>query len=278
MSYSQYFGGSFEGLLPSACLADTTPPTFAGVSASVAQPNGSVLVSWAAGTDTTPPIRYEVYVQASSPTGLFSLSNISQISTGTSAYVYTLNDTSRLQKNVTYYFGVRAVDAVGNRNTNTTSTSAVSTGVLDDDMATIAASLAATELLLAADHVNFQSDHANFQSDISALNSLSESRYAPRGVVAINNANELVIDFWLTRNEEVITSLLGAGKFTVYDSVDVTVPGLTQSGISANGNGTYIATPISASALDAFTTYKIKFEIVHDGNTYISYRGLTVWE
>lgn len=113
-----------------ACVVDLTPPTFAGISGLTVNGDGSLTASWSAGSDTSTPIRYEVYVQAASATGLFSTANIQQIVTGTSARVFTTPDGNYLQYAQTYYVGVRAVDAVGNRETNTVSDSEVSTGVL----------------------------------------------------------------------------------------------------------------------------------------------------
>lgn len=113
-----------------ACVTDLTPPTFSGISSLSINADGSLTAGWSAGSDTSTPIRYEVYVQASTATGLFSLSNIQQIVTGTSARIFTLPNLAYLQNGITYYVGVRAVDAVGNRETNTVSDSEVSSGVL----------------------------------------------------------------------------------------------------------------------------------------------------
>jgi hypothetical protein len=113
-----------------ACVTDLTPPTFSGISGLSVNPDGSMTASWSAATDSTPQIRYEVYVQGSTATGLFNLANIQQIVTTTSARIFTLPNLTYLQNGVTYYVGVRAVDGVGNRETNTASQNAVSTGVL----------------------------------------------------------------------------------------------------------------------------------------------------
>jgi len=146
----QYFKGLFYQNTPNASISDITPPTFLGINNITALPNGSIRAEWSAGTDATNPIRYEVYVHTST-VGLFNLANIAYVSYEEQIDVYQLADQSRLQKNVLYYIGIRAVDAVGNRETNTTSMSATSTGVLDDDLATIAASLVTTESNLEAD-------------------------------------------------------------------------------------------------------------------------------
>lgn len=113
-----------------ACIIDITPPTFSGISGLTVGSSGQLIVSWSAASDTTPPIHYEIYVQANTATGLFSASNIAEIVIGTNSSVFTLNDGSYLAIGTTYYVGVRAVDAVGNRDNNTVSLNAISTGIV----------------------------------------------------------------------------------------------------------------------------------------------------
>lgn len=238
----------------SACLTDVTAPTFSGISALTAQINGSLLASWSAATDATTPIHYDVYVQASTATGLFTASNLALSTKNTSTYIFILGDNSRLMKDVTYYVGVRARDAVGNVNTNLVSLNAVSAGVLDDDFATLLSDLLAVE----AD--------------------LAQERSQSRGVFAIDNANLFTGQLWFEFKGQVATSLLGAGSYTVYDADDNAVAGLTQSGITANVNGVYVITPASAAGLEPFVNYRIKITIVYDSVSYTSYKGFTVGE
>ena len=338
MALDQFVLDNFYHATSSACIVDLTPPTFSGITGCVAQPNGSILASWGAATDATTPIEFNVYVQASTATGLFASGNLALITPASSAYIFLLSDVSRLQKGVTYFVGVRAKDAIGNINANTASLSAVSTGVLDDDLATIAASLLATELLLAADHVNFQSDHADFVADDAAFDAdhvnfqgdhtnfqtdhtnfgtdhtnfqtdhsnfvaddaafdadhanfvdvyndlvtieadLAAEKSSCKGVFAISSANELTGELWFEFKGQAVTSLLGVASYTVYDSADVAVAGFTQSGITANGNGIFLITPISAASLEPFVNYRVKITIVYDSLTYTSHKGFTVGE
>jgi hypothetical protein len=120
---------------PQACVVDLTPPTFAGIAALAPQMNGSLLASWLAATDATAPISYEVFIQAATATGLFSSGNLAGISRGLSVKLYQDALGVSLQKGVNYFVGVRAVDGVGNQDSNLVSLSAVSLGVLDDDLA-----------------------------------------------------------------------------------------------------------------------------------------------
>jgi len=127
----QYFDQPIIQNLPSASVADITAPTFAGITGLSSGVLGQLIATWSVATDATPPIRYEVYIQLGTATGLFSLSNISTIVTGTSASVFNLADGSYLALGSTYYVGVRAVDALGNRETNTVSMNAISEGVAE---------------------------------------------------------------------------------------------------------------------------------------------------
>lgn len=119
---STYFAGRFSLLAPAACATVATP-TFAGISGLSRNGDGSLTASWAAGTTSAPPLRYEVYIQAGTATGLFALGNIVDIATGTSKRIFTDAAGLILQVGQTYFVGVRAVDAVSNRETNTVSMS-----------------------------------------------------------------------------------------------------------------------------------------------------------
>lgn len=162
---AKQFSLSMNQLLPSACVPDTTPPSFAGVSSVVPQVNGALLAAWGAGGDASSPISYEIYVQASTAVGLFNLANIARVTRSLSAKIFELANGSYLQKGVTYFVGVRAVDAFTNRDSNLVSMSAVSAGVLTDDLAAIAAELDSTADAFAAslspEFVAFSEDEEN---------------------------------------------------------------------------------------------------------------------
>jgi chitodextrinase len=102
-------------------LADATPPAFAGLSAAAPEPEGSVLLSWAAATDNVTPSAQIVYLvfQASSPGGQnFGSPTLVTAPGATSQRV------TGLQPGATYYFVVRARDAAGNVDTNSVERSA----------------------------------------------------------------------------------------------------------------------------------------------------------
>ena len=163
----QIFNGLTIHNTPMACVADLTPPTFSGVSSIVPQSNGSLLVSWLSASDATAPIIYEIYCLpgiVTAATLFFSTPCL--IVRTLSGYVFR-DGASALLTDQTYSVGVRAVDAVGNRDSNIIILTALSQGVLTDDLATIAQELVDR-------NAEFEADHANFLSDIAAYAALYE--------------------------------------------------------------------------------------------------------
>jgi hypothetical protein len=72
---------------------------------------------------------------------------------------------------------------------------------------------------------------------------------------------------------------LGAANYTVYDQDGIAVTGLTESGITADGNGLYQIAPVSAvSKLLPGKHYVVKVGIVVDGQERITYKGIQVLE
>jgi len=125
---STYFAGPFSLLAANACVFDVTPPVFGGITGLSANSNGSLTATWSAATDSSPPLTYWIYIQAATATGLFS-TTVAKIVTVTTAILFLDSFNTVLTSGTTYYVGVRAVDSVGNVNTNTVSLSAVSQGV-----------------------------------------------------------------------------------------------------------------------------------------------------
>jgi hypothetical protein len=124
---SQFFGDYFKHKVANAAITDLTPPTFGGITGLTPLGNGALSVNATPGTDALSPIRYEIYISTSN-VGLFSLSNICSVVTSFPANVFQ-DASGVLLSNQLYYVGVRAVDNVGNRETNTAILSATSLGV-----------------------------------------------------------------------------------------------------------------------------------------------------
>jgi len=140
---AQHYQGSGQ-----ACLVDLVPPTFAGIATLVAQVSGALLASWPAASDVSLPIRYRVYIQAGTAVGLFSPANrLVESEAQLSALVYRDALGARLVRGVSYFVGVRAVDAVGNESANLQSLAAISEGVVDDNCESLAQKV--TELIRA---------------------------------------------------------------------------------------------------------------------------------
>lgn len=150
---SQYFAGLYSHRTSLACLVDLTPPTFAGVVSVTPNANGSLLAAWAAAVEpVSPPVLYEIYVQLASESAasLFASGNHISSTHHLSFAVYEDRNGDALLAGVSYRIGVRALDAVGNLDSNVVGIVAVSTGVLTSSLATIAAQIAAASLSIAA--------------------------------------------------------------------------------------------------------------------------------
>lgn len=118
-----------------ACLADLTPPVFSGIASLLALDNGALRAAWLAATDASPPIRYRIFIQSDTPTGLFASQNrVSEAELGLQTDIFHLANGSYLQADTTYYVGVRAVDAVGNEDSNSASLSEPSSGVPENSV------------------------------------------------------------------------------------------------------------------------------------------------
>lgn len=134
---NQFFGGLFYHSTSQACVTDLVPPTFSGIATLIANSNGSLTATWLAASDPTLPIRYEVFVQKNTATGLFGSANKVMITENLQAVLFTEADGSLLETG-TYFVGVRALDGTGNQDSNLVSLSAVSVGVLDGSVLTLA--------------------------------------------------------------------------------------------------------------------------------------------
>lgn len=316
----------------SACIIDLTPPTFAGVASTVVQSRGQIRTSWLAATDSTPPIRYEVYIQATTPTGLFNTANICGITDKLLFDTWTTPDGAFLVNGTTYYMGVRAVDAVGNRDSNLVSQSVISTGVfvsadvydaegafainssnqLQGTLWCLKNSILAktgnatmgtasyqiydktgalvsgmTESGITADangqykitpvasvlaktlehymvKVNITVDGAIREGYVALIQPIPE--YDVEGAFILNSSNQLTGSFWGTADEETITNpaRLGSAAYEIYDGTGTLVPSMTQSGITADGQGLYEITPVTSSLNLDLNNYYVKVTVTID--------------
>ena len=209
-----------------ACIIDLTPPTFAGITSLDVESRGQIRSGWSAATDATAPIRYEVYIKASTATGLFSTTNIIAVTPNLQYDIFTLPDGSFLQNGTTYYVGVRAIDGVNNRDSNTVSQSVISTGVL-------------TAIDTYETFASWSIDTSNQFRITMWANKNDSIAKSPNGV-------------------------LGTAAYQVYDKAGSAIVGMSGSGISANSEGLYVATAVSNLLTEASEHYEIKVSITVD--------------
>lgn len=329
---SQFFGGTYGHLAGNNAVVDVTPPTFAGIATLAVGSRGQIVATWLAATDPSVPLRYEVYIQASTATGLFNVLNIVGITTNLQYSTFTLPDGSFLQNGTTYYVGVRAVDAVSNRNTNTVSLNVISTGVyvssetyevngvfslnaskqltgtlwstknfvlatssnavlgtasyeIYTKTGTLVSGMSQTGIAVGTDGqfiitpvnstLNESLDHYLVKATISIDGSnrvgyIALEKDAPyydiNGNIFVNNQGNIDGTFWITANEQVVTSNLGTASYQIYDHDGNPVSGMSETGITATGAGLFNITPIP-STLDNETNYIARIAITVDGVT-----------
>lgn len=215
-----------------ACIIDLTPPIFGGITFLDVESRGQIRSGWSAATDATAPIRYEVYIKASTATGLFNTTNIIAITDKLQYDIFNLPDGSFLQNGTTYYVGVRAIDGVNNRDNNIVSMNVISTGVL-------------TSIDVYENHMSW----------------------------SIDNSNQFRITMWADKNENLAggtNGVLGTASYQIYDKSGSAVSGMSGSGISANGQFLFIASPVSNLLLEDAEHYTVKVSVVVDGETRIN--------
>jgi hypothetical protein len=217
-------GGAFQ---PSsqACIVDLTPPSFSGINFIARGGLGQIRAAWFTASDASSPIRYEVYVQAEPASNLFNTANIALVTPNLQADIFALADGSLLQSGVKYFVGVRAVDAVGNRDNNIVSLFQTTPGITGATNAKI-----------------------NGVFAVNNSNQLIASFWVNDNDGTINNP-----------------ARLGLASYVIYDQNGSLVPSMSQNNISADSEGFYEITPVpSVLDLDN-TFYTVKVTIFVDG-------------
>jgi hypothetical protein len=220
-----------------ACIVDLTPPTFAGVVNASVQSRGQIRASWAAASDVTAPVRYEIYAQANTAVGLFTNpNNVVGITTALQFDFWTLRDGSFLVNGTTYHVGVRARDGVSNIDNNTVSIGVLSTGVFT-----------------------------------------SADVYKTEGAFALNSSNQLQGTLWALKNSTLAktgNAVMGTASYQIYDKNGNPVVGMTESGIVADANGQYKIAPVASSLNLTLDHYMAKINITVDGAVREGYTAL----
>lgn len=221
----------------SACIVDLTPPTFAGINFLDVESRGQIRAGWSAATDPTPPIRYEVYIKASTATGLFSTANIIAITPNLQYDIFNLPDGTFLQNGTTYYVGVRAIDGVNNRDTNLVSMSVISTGILTS--------------------IDVYESQGSF-----SINNSNQFR----GTLWANKNSSLAIP---------PDAVLGTASYQIYNAAGTAIVGMSETGIVADVNGQYIITPVTSLLSETLNHYAVMVSIIVDGEARTNYIALS---
>lgn len=172
-------------------VLDTVAPV-GGIIATVQNlATGAIRATWSAATDAAAVV-FELYAKPDNATGLFDVANICGIFRGTSGAVVTDATGAEFTRGRTYWFGVRAVDAWGNRTGTTTALSIVANG---PDFASVQALLVSVE----------QDTRADLPALIAAgLEALNQSA-ARRIVFATSSAYEIPAAGWYAYTFELRT-------------------------------------------------------------------------
>jgi hypothetical protein len=217
-------GGSFQ---PSsqACIVDLTPPVFSGIDFLTRGALGQLRASWLAATDTSAPIRYEVYVESDPAANLFNPVNIALVTTNLNADIFALANGTLLQSGVKYFVGVRAIDGVGNRDANIVSLFQITPGITGATNASI--------------------------NGVFAVNNNSQ-------LIAsfwVNDSDGVIES----------PARLGLASYVIYDQNGNLVPSMSQNNISADSEGFYEITPVASVLDLDNTFYTVKVTILVDG-------------
>jgi hypothetical protein len=189
-----------------ACIVDLIAPVFAGVSNVSVGALGQFQVQWGAATDISEPIQYEIYIKPFNSTNLFNTNHISYVTTQLQASIFALGDGSLLQSGVQYFVGVRAIDAIGNRDNNTViiaKTSPGITGAVNNIISGI--------------------------FNVDTNNNLIGTFWVTDSDGTITNPLRL-----------------GNGSYQIYDKAGVVVSGMSQSGIVPDAEGFYKINPVAS--------------------------------
>ena len=146
--------------------------------------------------------------------------------------VFTLPDGSFLVNGTTYYVGVRAVDALGNRDANTVSLNVISTGVLTA--------------------IDTYQSHASWTNVTS--NEFKVVAWADKnGNLAISPG-----------------AVMGSATYQVYDKAGIAVSGFSGTVGSPNSQGLYVFAAIS-DTLPVDSAHELRISITVDGEARVNF-------
>jgi hypothetical protein len=101
--------------------------------------------------------------------------------------------------------------------------------------------------------------------------------YGVRAVFSINASNQLQGTFWgMVDDIKADQSILDTASYIIYDKDGIAVGGLTETGITADSNGLFKTTPVSAILLTDLTHYTAKITINIAGSDRVSFKSFTL--
>ena len=100
--------------------------------------------------------------------------------------------------------------------------------------------------------------------------------YRCKAIWSINALNQLQGSLFIEVDGEQRTTGLGTASYQILNSSGTAVSGLTQSGITADSNGYFHITPVSAVLLTDLTHFLGKITITCDGKTRTATKGFTL--
>lgn len=101
--------------------------------------------------------------------------------------------------------------------------------------------------------------------------------YEPRATFSINASNQLQGTLWIVKDGQRMASNVAGAAYSVFDKNGSAI-GLSQSSLSADVNGLYVTTPVSASLINDLTHYTVKLTINADSSDRVGYVGLVIGE
>lgn len=208
-----------------ACILDLVPPTFSGINSLNIGSLGQLQLSWSAASDISNPIRYEVYIKPSTSVDLFNTNNITLVTTQLQANIFYIANGSLLQPAVNYYVGVRAIDAVGNRDNNIVSLNQISPGIT-----------------------------GAFNAVISGIFNIDDNNQLI-STFWVTDSEGVVTS----------PARLGTASYVIYDKNGNLVPSMAELGILPDAEGFFEITPVTSVLDLDNNFYAAKVTIVVDG-------------
>jgi hypothetical protein len=117
----------------------------------------------------------------------------------------------------------------------------------------------------------------NIETNVVTLNATSNGviagqiKYECFMGLAVDPTNMLLGELYLHGDGKAVTTQLGTASVRFYDSNQAEILSLAQTGLTANADGVYAMTPVSAAPIDPFTFYRAKITITHNSVPITSY-------